>query len=70
MSKVLNLLQDDNNKDYLESRGYKITAAVPGDYDRSILYTAYHSEPFHFFEDYHLSKLCLKVDNHLDKNIK
>ena len=36
MIKNLQLKKDQYNIDYLEYRGYKIKASVPGEYDRSI----------------------------------
>ena len=64
----LKLKKDQFNTDYIEYRGYKIKASVPGDYDRSILYTAYFDVPFHSISAYHLSTLCEKIDNKIEEN--
>lgn len=64
----LTLKKDQFNTDYIEYCGYRIKASVPGDYDRSILYTAYFDSPFHSISAYHLTTLCEKIDKKIKEN--
>lgn len=42
--------------------------SVPGDYDKSILYTAYYKQPFHTISSYKLKDLCEKIDKKIKEN--
>jgi hypothetical protein len=58
----------DGFKEWLEYGGYKIEMSVPGDYDKSILYTAYYKQPFHTISSYKLKDLCEKIDKKIKEN--
>lgn len=60
----------DGFKEWIEYGGYKIVMSVPGDHDRSILYTAYSKKSFHSIESYKLKDLCEKIDTKFEENIK
>ena len=58
----------DGFKEWFEYGGYKIEMSVPGDYDKSILYTAYYKKPFHTISSYKLKDLCEKIDKKIKEN--